>query len=42
MTAITAANPFVPNEIAFNLFRGLHGLVSFVDSIYSSVWVNKC
>lgn len=28
VTAITAANPFVPNEIAFNLFRGLHGLVS--------------
>ncbi|KAL6904359.1 major facilitator superfamily domain-containing protein [Trichoderma evansii] len=26
VTAITAANPFVPNEIAFNLFRGLHGL----------------
>ncbi|KAL7925159.1 major facilitator superfamily domain-containing protein [Trichoderma austrokoningii] len=26
VTGITAANPFVPNEIAFNLFRGLHGL----------------
>ncbi|KAM0258372.1 hypothetical protein ACHAQJ_003847 [Trichoderma viride] len=26
VTAVTAANPFVPNEIAFNLFRGLHGL----------------
>ncbi|KAM0511176.1 hypothetical protein ACHAPE_010127 [Trichoderma viride] len=26
VTAITAANPFVPNEVAFNLFRGLHGL----------------
>ncbi|KAI9171487.1 Efflux pump terJ [Paramyrothecium foliicola] len=26
VTAMTAANPFVPNEIAFNLFRGLHGL----------------
>lgn len=26
VTVVTAANPFVPNEIAFNLFRGLHGL----------------
>ncbi|PNP52286.1 hypothetical protein THARTR1_07066 [Trichoderma harzianum] len=26
VTAIMAANPFVPNEIGFNLFRGLHGL----------------
>lgn len=33
VTAITAANPFVPNEIAFNLFRGLHGLVSFMQAI---------
>jgi MFS family permease len=27
VTVITAANPFVPNEIAFDFFRGLHGLV---------------
>ncbi|KAL7911989.1 major facilitator superfamily domain-containing protein [Trichoderma velutinum] len=26
VAAIMAANPFVPNEIGFNLFRGLHGL----------------
>ncbi|KAL7946021.1 MFS general substrate transporter [Trichoderma barbatum] len=26
VTAVMAANPFVPNEIGFNLFRGLHGL----------------
>lgn len=24
----TAINPFLPNEIAFNLFRGLQGMVS--------------
>ena len=28
VTVVTAANAFVPNEIAFDLFRGLHGLVS--------------
>ncbi|UKZ79644.1 hypothetical protein TrVFT333_007404 [Trichoderma virens FT-333] len=28
VTAVMAANPFVPNEIGFNLFRGLHGLGS--------------
>ena len=28
VTATTAANPFVPNEIAFDLLRGLQGLVS--------------
>lgn len=27
VTAVTAANAFVPNEIAFDVFRGLHGLV---------------
>lgn len=27
VTAVTAANPFVPNEIGFNVFRALHGLV---------------
>ncbi|KND86317.1 putative MFS-type transporter [Tolypocladium ophioglossoides CBS 100239] len=26
VTAVTAANPFMPNEIAFDLFRALHGL----------------
>ncbi|KAH0491261.1 hypothetical protein TgHK011_002698 [Trichoderma gracile] len=26
VTAVTAANPFVPNEIGFNVFRALHGL----------------
>ncbi|POR36540.1 Putative MFS-type transporter [Tolypocladium paradoxum] len=26
VTAVTAVNPFMPNEIAFDLFRGLHGL----------------
>ncbi|PNY29144.1 MFS-type transporter [Tolypocladium capitatum] len=26
VTAVTAANPFMPNEISFDLFRGLHGL----------------
>ncbi|KAG8421271.1 hypothetical protein J3458_003161 [Metarhizium acridum] len=26
VTCVTAANPFVPDEIAFNLFRGLQGL----------------
>jgi MFS family permease len=29
VTVATAANPFMPNEIAFDLFRGLHGLVSY-------------
>lgn len=28
VTVVTIANAFVPNEIAFDLFRGLHGLVS--------------
>lgn len=28
VTATTAANPFMPNEIAFDLLRGLQGLVS--------------
>ncbi|KAL7935374.1 MFS general substrate transporter [Trichoderma chlorosporum] len=28
VTVIMATNPFVPNEIGFNLFRGLHGLGS--------------
>lgn len=27
VTVIMAATPFLPNEIAFDLFRGLHGLV---------------
>lgn len=26
VTATTVANPFIPNEIAFNIFRGLQGL----------------
>lgn len=28
VTVVVAINPFLPNEIAFDLFRGLHGLVS--------------
>jgi MFS family permease len=28
VAAVTVANAFVPNEIVFDLFRGLHGLVS--------------
>lgn len=28
VTIMTAVNPFIPNEIAFNVVRGLHGLVS--------------
>ncbi len=32
-------NPFLPNEIAFDLFRGLQGLVSF--SICSVWWVEN-
>jgi MFS family permease len=28
VTITTIVNPFVPNEIAFDLFRGLQGLVS--------------
>jgi MFS family permease len=27
VTIMTAVNPFLPNEIAFDLFRGLHGLL---------------
>lgn len=27
VAAVSAANPFLRNEIAFDLFRGLHGLV---------------
>src|SRR5699024_8947210 len=27
VTVVTAANAFVPNEIAFDIFRALHGLV---------------
>ena len=30
VAAVTAANPFLKNEIAFDLFRGLHGLVSLL------------
>ncbi|PHH89052.1 hypothetical protein CDD83_6708 [Cordyceps sp. RAO-2017] len=26
VTIVTAANPFMPHEVAFDLFRGLHGL----------------
>lgn len=33
VTAIAAANAFLPNEIAFDLFRALHGLVSFYTSL---------
>jgi MFS family permease len=35
VTAVNAANPFLPNEIAFDLFRGLHGLVSLTPSLDS-------
>jgi MFS family permease len=28
VTAMTAVNPFVPNEVAFQVVRALHGLVS--------------
>jgi hypothetical protein len=45
VTAVTAANPFVPNEIAFNLFRGLHGLVSvsvFASYLHLLCCVNEC
>lgn len=34
VTIITAVNPFLPNEIAFDLFRGLHGLVSCHEESY--------
>lgn len=27
VTIVTAINPFMPSEITFDLFRGLHGLV---------------
>lgn len=27
VTIVTVINPFLPNEIAFDLFRALHGLV---------------
>ncbi len=32
VTVATAVNPLMPNEIAFDLFRGLHGLVRLDDS----------
>lgn len=38
VTAVTAANPFVPNEIAFDLFRGLHGLVRLPASVQRWWW----
>lgn len=28
VAVMSAVNPFLPNEVAFDLFRGLHGLVS--------------
>jgi MFS family permease len=33
VTVVTAANPFLPNEIAFDLFRGLHGLVGHLGGV---------
>jgi MFS family permease len=30
VAVITAANPFIPNEVGFNVFRGLQGLVSLL------------
>lgn len=30
VTIATAVNPFMPNEIAFDFFRGLHGLVGIL------------
>lgn len=33
VAAVTAANPFVPGEVAFDVFRALHGLVSFPLSL---------
>lgn len=32
--ATTLVNPFLPNEIAFDLFRGLQGLVSWEHSLF--------
>jgi Na+/melibiose symporter-like transporter len=36
---VTAINPVIPNEIAFNLFRGLQGFVSYANC--GSCW-KKC
>lgn len=33
VAAVSAANPFLTNEIAFDLFRGLHGLVSLSPDV---------
>lgn len=33
MTVTTAANPFLPNEIAFDIFRGLQGLVGIETNL---------
>lgn len=39
MTLTTAANPFLPNEILFDVFRGLQGLVSIMlDSIMMTTY----
>lgn len=38
MAVTMIINPFIPNEIGFNLFRGLQGLVSGCDSKYCAVY----
>jgi hypothetical protein len=32
VAATMAVNPFLPNEVAFDLFRGLQGLVSLLST----------
>ena len=39
VTAVVAATPFLPNEIAFDLFRGLHGLVRLSISGEVNYWL---
>lgn len=38
VTVVTAANPFMPGEVAFDVFRGLHGLVSTCSSLAEPPW----
>ncbi len=36
VTIVTAVNPFMPNEISFDLMRGLHGLVCI---LHPRIWM---
>lgn len=42
MTVTTAANPFLPNEIVFDVFRGLQGLVGIGTNLILRPFIDCC